>query len=360
MSLRFSVKLRRGEFLLETEAEIPSEKVTGLIGPSGSGKTTLLRILAGLEPEASGRISLGKSVWLDSAKGIHLPAHLRRIGYVFQHAELFPHLDVSQNIEYARKRANPADALSRAEIIETTGIDTLLDRHVATLSGGERQRVAIARALAANPVLLLLDEPLSALDDVARQAMASQLESILRAAPMPVIHVTHNLAEAAKLSDHLLRMRHGVIEQSAPTRDALVEASLEDETKAGPFALVYARVSHRDENYQLAHLDTEIGPIVAPLGAVPSSAESRLCIYARDVALSRVEPEQASILNVLPARVIQKKPHDPSSILVELACSKGVLQAIVTRRSADQLQLEPNSSIFALIKTVTFAKTPFT
>jgi molybdate transport system ATP-binding protein len=206
------IELTRGTFRLAADFSINSFGVTGVAGPSGSGKSTFLRFLAGLPTGASGRLKFGEELWLDSARHVNVPAHERGIGYVLQHAALFPHMDVKHNVLYAMARRPAAcSGPDFAEIADRAGINHLLERRVATLSGGERQRVAIARALGSAPRMLLLDEPVSALDLDSRGPLLSYFEQLCRGLAIPVVYVSHNPEELRLLADGMLRIEDGTI-----------------------------------------------------------------------------------------------------------------------------------------------------
>ena len=194
-------------FALDLAFEIPSVGVTALLGPSGSGKTCVLRALGGLDRH-SGTIRFKGDVWQDER--LFVPTHLRRIGYVFQGGGLLPHLSVRRNLDFAIRRA-PAGAFQLDDVIARTGIASLLDRMPAGLSGGEAQRASIARALVSQPRMLLMDEPLSGLDEEARQTLLGGMENMLRHIPIPTVYVTHDVAEAQRLAIHTIRLRDGRI-----------------------------------------------------------------------------------------------------------------------------------------------------
>jgi molybdate transport system ATP-binding protein len=210
LALSLAGRIGRG-FAIDVTFEVPGAGVTALLGPSGSGKTTVLRALAGLT-RVAGTIRCGDETW--QAPGRFVPPHQRHVGYVFQGAGLLPHLTVAQNLDYAARRAPPGP-FERADVIARTGIGALLDRRPARLSGGEAQRASIARALLSQPRLLLLDEPLSALDSEAREHLLAHIEAMLAALTIPVIYVTHEEREAARLASRTLRLRGGMLDPSA-------------------------------------------------------------------------------------------------------------------------------------------------
>ena len=203
-------------FTLDVALQMPSQGITALFGPSGCGKTTVLRALAGLE-RAAGRVAIDGEVWQDDAQRRFVPTHQRPLGYVIQEAALFPHLSVRANLDYGRRRAGgPAQAFALDTVIDLLGIGALMDRRPTTLSGGERQRVAIARALATAPRLLLMDEPLAALDAARKAEILPYLERLHQALAMPIVYVTHAMDEVARLADHLVLLEAGAVRAAGP------------------------------------------------------------------------------------------------------------------------------------------------
>lgn len=198
--LRVDIHLRRGGF--ERQVRIEEEaRVVALVGPSGAGKTTVLNAIAGLVTPQSGRIEVDGRVLFDSARGINLPAHHRRVGYVFQDARLFPHMDVRRNLRYGRHGGRgDAHRFELEAVVELLGIGALLDRRTANLSGGEAQRVAIGRALLSQPEILLFDEPLSALDEARREELIPWLQRVRDEVRLPMLYVSHRAEEVRRLA----------------------------------------------------------------------------------------------------------------------------------------------------------------
>jgi molybdate transport system ATP-binding protein len=221
-TVAFQLAGRFGDFVLDCAAEVPAAGVTAVVGPSGSGKTTLLRCLAGLA-RAEGRVRVAGAVWQDA--GVFLAPHRRGVGYVFQEPSLLPHLTVRQNLDFAAKRAPAGEGPRFAEVVEMLGVERLLARRPDRLSGGERQRAAIARALLAKPALLLMDEPLSSLDAGSKAEVLPYIEALHRRLALPVIYVSHDAAEVARLADRVVTMRDGrlgpVAERRAGAADPL-------------------------------------------------------------------------------------------------------------------------------------------
>lgn len=332
--------------------------VTALYGPSGCGKTTTINAIAGLLRPDSGRITLNGRVLFDG--GVDLPAHRRRVGYVFQDARLFPHLTVAGNLDYAaRFTARPA-AATRDRVIAMLGLGALLDRRPAGLSGGEKQRTAIGRALLSQPDLLVLDEPLSALDP-ARKAEILPYLARLRDEPdgPPILYVSHAMAEIARLADHLVVMDRGRVTYAGPLADALADpdaARLIGVAEAG--ALLPACVAeHTDDD--LTRLATPAGDLWVPQLDAPPDNMLRLRIMAHEVLLARTPPQGLSALNVLPAQVTQLSPG-PDRMLVQLRAGDALLLAAITARSAAALDLRTGADCFAVLKTVAMIRAPKT
>ncbi|MDJ0834167.1 MAG: molybdenum ABC transporter ATP-binding protein, partial [Gammaproteobacteria bacterium] len=249
-----------GGFTLAAEFAIPAQGLTALFGPSGCGKTTLLRALAGLEPQARGHLQVAEETWQND--DFMLPTHQRNLGYVFQEASLFPHMTVRQNLEYGVKRIDHAAvAISLEQAIDWLDLDPLLPRRPDKLSGGERQRVAIARALVVNPRLLLMDEPLAALDLARKQELLPYIENLHKSLNIPIIYVSHAVDEVARLADHMLLMQQGRILDSGQVQDMFTRLDLPLSHGMDASAIIDARVEQVDEHYHLSYLEFAGGRI---------------------------------------------------------------------------------------------------
>lgn len=352
--LQLRLSLARPAFALSLDLDLPGRGISVLYGPSGSGKTTVLRCVAGLEPGARGRVRIGHESWQDDEAGLCRPTWQRPLGYVFQEASLFEHLDVQGNLRYGLRRARSSDGeATLQDAIGLLGIGHLLQRRADQLSGGERQRVAIARALATRPRLLLLDEPLAALDAARRQEILPWLERLRDELRIPMLYVTHSADEVARLADHLVLLREGRVQASGPAVSVL--AALEPASLAGEDAgtLVHARIDERDTYWHLARAGFEGGSFwVADTGR-PVGSPVRLRILARDVSLQTIEPTQTSIQNHLPVVVEALAPQThPSQCLVRLRCGQVPLLARLTHKSVHALGLAPGSHAWALVKAV--------
>ncbi|MGG7567296.1 molybdenum ABC transporter ATP-binding protein [Rhodovulum sp. DZ06] len=355
MSERLDFALRRDfpGFAFDAAAALPLKGVTAVFGPSGGGKSTLLRALAGLEP-AEGHIRFGAEAWLGGARPV--PTHKRGVGYVFQDARLFDHLSVQGNLDYAARRSR-ASAPERAAAVEALDLGPLLGRRPGGLSGGERQRVAIARALLTRPRLLLMDEPLSALD---RRRKAAILPHIAEAAALsgaPVLYVTHAVDEVAQLASRVLLMEDGRVTAEGPAGEILSGPAFEH--AAGRFeagALVEAEVTGHDRAVRLTRLTLCGQPLSMPmLGALEAGTKVRLRVRARDVALAVRRPEGVSIRNILAGRVAEMEVEEDTAF-AELAVDLGgqLVRARVTREAAAELQLAVGAEVFALVKSISF------
>ncbi|HUA62520.1 MAG TPA: ABC transporter ATP-binding protein [Verrucomicrobiae bacterium] len=337
---RVRKRLRSG-FELSAELAVPlaESAVTVLFGPSGSGKTTLLRILAGLEDPDEGTIEFRGTAWFDSARRIALAPQKRRAGFLFQEYALFPHLTVAQNVGFA------AAGGRAAEMMKSFDLADLAARYPREVSGGQQQRVALARALAAQPVLLLLDEPLSALDAPSRLRMRAGLRGMLVASRIPAIVVTHDRAEAIAIGDRMAVLVDGGVRQSGSVQevlrhpaDAVVAASVgvENVLPAEIAGREHGLLTLRIGAQHLQCIDGgESGPFVA-------------CIHAEDVALSRDAPEGSSVRNRVAGRVVSVVVEGPLA-RVELDCGFPLV-SVITAQSAADLRIQPGDGVCAIVK----------
>ncbi len=342
-------------FELDADFVAPGRGVTALFGPSGSGKTTILRCLAGLE-HSVGELRVNGEVWQSAA--VFVPPHRRAMGYVFQEASLFPHLSVRGNLLYGHWRIAPAARqVQLDQVVEWLGLVALLERRdPAALSGGERQRVAIARALLTSPRLLLMDEPLSALDGQSKQEILAYLETLHRELDIPVIYVTHAMEEVIRLADHLIYLQQGRVAASG----ALLPMLSQPDSPLAKFedvaVVIETTVGALDERYQLARLDFPGGVLwVGAAGLVPGR-RLRARVQARDVSLALQPPQASSINNILPASIVSIAAAGPGQINVQLVTGEQVmLLARITQRSCEALQLAIGMPVYAQVKTVALA-----
>lgn len=357
MSIEARFRLRWPGFALDADLTLPGRGVTALFGHSGSGKTTLLRLIAGLERSADGRLVVNGEPWQEA--GLFLPPHRRALGYVFQEAALFPHLSARANLEYGIRRVPAAmDRAALDHIIELLGIGHLLARRPDQLSGGERQRVAIARALAVRPRLLLMDEPLAALDTRRKREILPYLERLHDALEIPVLYVTHSPDEVAQLADHLVLLEEGGVRAAGPMAELLARLDLPLARDAAAESVLETVVAGHDDHYHLSHLDFPGGRLAVGRLQRPVGTGARVRIHARDVSLALQQHHDSSIVNIIQARVLELAPLNDWQMIVRLGLGPQAalpLLARITRRSADLLQLTPGKDVFAQVKSVVLA-----
>jgi molybdate transport system ATP-binding protein len=321
--------------------------ITVLFGPSGSGKTTVLRCLAGLERPEEGVIRYADEVWFDASAGVYLPPQRRGIGYLFQDYALFPHLSVARNVAYGlrgvpeeRRRQRIGDML---ELLELTGLE---NRYPRQLSGGQQQRVALARALVRQPRLLLLDEPLSALDTPLRRPLRAELRQLLEEARVPVLLVTHDRMEALALGDRVVVLNNGHVCQSGPIQEVFHK----------PTDPMVARIVGIDTIQPATVVQTQDGLATVRIGETKlvalaetiHTADVYVCIYAEDVILERTGTAQSSARNHLPGRVESLERVGPL-VRVRLDCGFPLL-ALITRQACAEMGLQPGETVTALVK----------
>jgi len=337
-------------FTLDVDLRLPGRGVTALFGPSGSGKTTLLRCIAGLERAPQGCLRVQGQTWQDGRAW--LPTHRRPIGYVFQEASLFPHLSVLGNLRYGLRRSAEAPQVHLDHVIDLLGIRPLLDRKPERLSGGERQRVGIARALAVAPRVLLMDEPLAALDLRRKQEILPYLERLRDELDIPMLYVSHAPDEVTRLADHLVMLDQGRVTASGALTDILsrVDAPIRLGEDAG--VILAAMVSELDAAWHLARVDFGGGQLWIRDHALQVGQRVRVRILARDVSLA-VQPGHTSIQNVMRGRVdaIGDDTH-PGLMLVRLHIGEASVLAQLTRRAAADLGVALGQDIWVQMKSV--------
>lgn len=356
--IRASFRGTLGTFVLDAGFDLPPRGVTGLFGPSGCGKTTVLRCIAGLQRFQNGFCSVGGDVWQDGAT--FRPPHARSIGYVFQEASLFPHLSVMRNLRYGAPADGREGRIRFEEVTELLGLGVLLGRSPQNLSGGERQRVAIGRALLSQPKLLLMDEPLSALDRLTKDEVLPFLERLHETLALPVIYVSHDMAEVERLADHLVLMDGGRVIASGPLTDLQSDPTLPLMKARDAAVSLDAVVEHYNAAYGLLSLSVAGGAsfLVPALPAAVGSPR-RLRVFAGDVSLARDKPPQSTIANVLPARILAVTASGEHEITALLGLGPGgdgaKLLARVTRRSWELLGLTEGMDVYAQVKAVALA-----
>ena len=342
--LEVSVQHAFPRFALDATFVAPGG-VTALFGPSGSGKSTVLLAIAGLLRPDHARITL------DDASLQDLPAHRRRCGVVFQEARLIPHMSVRTNLEYGARRAPPGPGPDFAAAVDLLGLGPLLDRRPRLLSGGERQRVALGRALLSRPRLLLMDEPLSALDSARKDEILPYLERIRALAP--ILYVTHAMDEVDRLADTLVLLDQGRVLAQGPLEALTARTDLPILTSRRDAGTVLtATTTAHDEARGLTRLSIPGGVLTVPLRPEPPGTRHRLRLPARDVALAIAAPKGVSHHNILPALVAQLHPAGPHEVFVTLAIGPTTLLSRVTRDAVGRLELAPGAPVFALIKSI--------
>ena len=344
------IKVQLESFMLDANFSIPDRGITVVFGPSGSGKTTLLRAIAGLEKSDKGFLKIGDSVWQKGED--FLATHKRQIGYVFQDAALFDHLDVKGNLNFVIKRAIGLKEDFIESIHNLLEIKTLLNRKTTQLSGGERQRVAIARALLTNPKILLLDEPLSALDLKRKNEILPYLDSIHNDLEIPILYVTHSQDEMSRLADHLLLIEDGNIVGSGPVNDMLTRFDMPLSHGGDAVSIIEAEVLKRDSEFNLMHLDFLGGQFIVPDNGFPFQTKVRIRVEARDVSLTKSKQVDTSILNIFPAMVQEIVNEGEAQVMVRLQIKDTILLACITRKSSYKLRLEKGSEVFVQVKSV--------
>lgn len=357
MSLVVDIAQPLGRFDLRVAFEAP-DGITALFGQSGTGKTTVVNAVAGLLRPARGRIVMGGVTLFDSEARIDLPAHRRRLGYVFQDGRLFPHFSVRQNLTYGLRFApRGAQGPSLDEVASLLGIADLMDRRPGALSGGEKQRVAIGRALLSRPRMLLMDEPLAALDAARKEEILPYLERLRDQMVVPVLYVSHSVAEVARLATYVV-----VLESGRTARSGTAEQVLSDPATVRQLGLREAGavlpatvIAHHEDG--LTELAVSGGRLFLPLMDRPVGTQTRVRVLAHDVIVARDRPEGLSALNILQGEVLALRGGSGPGTIVQMECGSDRLLARITRRSAEALALAPGGRVYAVIKSVSIART---
>ena len=353
-SIRVSFRGRLGKFALDAAFAAPAVGITGLFGPSGCGKTTVLRCIAGLQ-RLEGSCVVAGDVWQDERR--FRPTHRRPIGYVFQEASLFPHLSVRGNLLYGARGASEK-VITLAQVSALLGLEQLLDRAPRNLSGGERQRVAIGRALLSQPRLLLMDEPLSALDRATKTEILPFLERLHGGLRLPIIYVSHDMTEMEQLADHLVLMQQGRVTAAGPLGVLQSDPSL-PLASAREAAVTVEGVAHAyDAQDGLLTVMVDGQPFLVPSASASLGNSQRLRVAAGDVSLARERSGVSTILNIVPVRIVSATPLGAHEMLAVLGLAQGEgarLLARITRRSWQRLELREGLDVFAQIKSVALA-----
>lgn len=359
--LALDVTVAHDDFELVVEHDITLDRITAVYGPSASGKTTLLRVIAGLEERARGRVEFDGAVWQRDDR--RLPAHARGVGYVFQDGRLFGHLTVEGNlrfaIRHAARRAAPKPPIDLSAVVRELDLASLLPRRPASLSAGEQQRVAIGRALLTSPRLLLMDEPLSSLDIGRKREIVPLLERLPEVFGVPVLYVTHNVDEVARLASNMLLLKAGRIVASGRVEDVLERLDLDDLNGGRDTgAVLHVRVEAGRRGGAALRLTEQL--LHVPVARLGVGLPLRIRIHARDVALATERPRGLSIRNVLEARILRIDADEPINVDVLLEVDGQHLRSRITRDALEELALAPGQPVFALIKSVALeSTTPF-
>jgi molybdate transport system ATP-binding protein len=357
--IEVAVRHRLGAFMLDA-AFAAEGGLTALLGRSGSGKTSLVNVIAGLIRPEHGRVIVEGEPLTDTGRSLFVKPKKRRIGYVFQEGRLFPHLSVRQNLLYgrwfaprgAREGGRPGDI---DQVVEMLGIGGLLGRRPANLSGGEKQRVAIGRALLARPRLLVMDEPLAALDEARKAEILPYIERLRDEAGVPIVYVSHAIAEVARLATTLVVLSEGRVAAVGPTGSVMGRIDLFPLTgRAEAGAILSTRVAAHDAAFGLTELRAAAGMLRVPSLEMPVGAALRVRVRARDVMIALSPPEGLSALNVLPGTVAEIGSSNGAIVDIRLDCAGERLIARLTRRSVERLGLEPGRPVYAVIKSIAF------
>ncbi|HEX2791355.1 MAG TPA: molybdenum ABC transporter ATP-binding protein [Steroidobacteraceae bacterium] len=352
MSLALDIAWSRPDFQLQVECQFPGRGITALFGRSGSGKTTVLRCVAGLERVPRASVRFNGEVWQDQRRFV--PTHQRPLGYVFQESSLFAHLDVHRNLEYGLHRVPAAQRrIGFDQAVQFMGVERLLTHRADQLSGGQRQRVAIARALLTSPQLLLMDEPLSSLDLASRAEILPHLERLHDELSIPIVYVSHEIGEVMRIADHIALLDAGRVHAFGSLHEMLTRPDLPLAHLEEAGSVFEGVIAEHDPQYHLSYVGIAAGRLAISLRAVPVGQRVRVRIDARDVSLALKPPEQTSITNILPGRVMDvTDDRDPAQRLVRIDVGGRPLLARITQRSVAQLAIAPGTALYAQVKSV--------
>lgn len=342
---------------LDVDLHIAGSGITAVVGRSGAGKTTLLRAIAGLAPREPGKVVIGNVIWQDDLLGVFVPVQRRSVGFVFQEPSLLPHLTVRANITYGLQRRLPGDhPVKLDEVVALLGLHALMERAPATLSGGEQQRVAIARALATGPNLLLMDEPLAALDSQFKAELMPYFARIRQQLSMPIVYVSHSIDEVLLLADHAVILDRCRMTASGTIHDMAQRSDLPVGSADQVGTLVDAIVIAQDSPYQLTKVKFAGGTLWLSACHATIGATVRVHLPARDISLALSRPDDSSVLNCLSVVIRKLRDDGAGQMLVELDAGGCRLLSRITRKSAERLRLDVGMTVHALIKAVAILK----
>jgi molybdate transport system ATP-binding protein len=350
--IQIDVEARLGEFELRAKFET-SGAITALFGPSGSGKTSLVRIIAGLQTPCDGLIRIAGKTLFDKEAGINLAPRQRRVGYVFQDANLFPHFSVKQNLAYSHWAGGRKSEIGIDTVCQVLGIGHLLERRPVALSGGERQRVAIGRAILSDPAVLLLDEPLSALDMKLKFEILPFLEEVRDRFKIPMIYISHSVDEVTRLADYLVVMDEGKLSACGPIEEVLGGLDIRgtgDGLEAG--SLLVGNCDSFDAGMGLAQIGVEGQSVSLPISAMQTGTGVRLRIKANDVALALAKPVGTSIQNMLECEITRISQVGLSHVEVGLKLGGQQMRSRITAKAAQDLKLAVGGKCIAMLKAV--------
>ena len=346
--IEVDVRRNLGATRIDATFTSPPGGITALFGRSGAGKTMVVEMLAGLVRPDSGRITVGGVTLFDSGAGIDLPPEKRRLGYVFQEGRLFPHMSVRRNLGYGMKGSGGAADFD--QVVDLLGIRALLGRAPGSLSGGEKQRVAIGRALLASPRLLLMDEPLAALDGPRKAEILPFIERLRDELAIPIVYVTHAMDEIVRLADTMVIISDGQVAATGPVEELMSRLDLRPLTgryEAGSVLTLVVR--DHDAEAAVSHLALDGLIVTVPLVDAPVGTSIRIRIRARDVSLALTAPRDISILNVFQGTIteVSDRKDGQVDVLVDIGV---LLWARVTRLAATRLALAPGQKVHALVR----------
>lgn len=351
MTIDAKFHIERGDFTLDVDLSIPIHGVSAVFGHSGCGKTTLLRAIAGLDRHRNGFLKVGDMLWQDADTFVQ--PHHRSLGYVFQEPSLFTHLSVRRNLEYGFKRIPDTERkIPLDNVIELLGIGHLLERKTETLSGGEQHRVAIARALSVSPGLLLMDEPLTALDQASKEEILPYLEALCSELEIPIIYVSHTLDEIVRLADYMVLLEAGHVVATGAMNEMLTSLDLPLAYGRDASSIIEVTVAGHREDYHLTHLDFEGGRFTVPRKALQVGSRVKLRLAARDVSLTLERQSGTSIQNIFPVIIDEIMPEGEALVTVRLIAGGVPILSRITKKSLVELDLKPGKSVYAQVKSI--------